>query len=296
MNKLSQVALAAVACCITSLAQADTTYSANFSLEGGFLPALRTGRPSLDGPDSLPGTWAAPETATYHAEANSRDLLSSTVNPSTGAVEQTWGQQFHDADRLHYMGHPLSMGEAHARPIGPDAHTYAQAEVALGHLNAGVQLTDRQANADASASWSRGFTLDPHSSFTFSGLATVGITGGSSPLSTTTTFDSNSSFASLTLGDVYGRVRTTIGANIWGAASGLGNIFSYSVGPGGLLALTITNNGNSALTGSFNAGTYVDVSAPVPEPETWLLLLAGAGIVGFTARKRQPLKAIAAQA
>ncbi|WP_235581989.1 PEP-CTERM sorting domain-containing protein [Rhizobacter sp. Root1221] len=29
------------------------------------------------------------------------------------------------------------------------------------------------------------------------------------------------------------------------------------------------------------------MSAPVPEPETWLLLLAGAGIVGFTARKRQ---------
>lgn len=42
-----------------------------------------------------------------------------------------------------------------------------------------------------------------------------------------------------------------------------------------------------ALRGTFNAGSYVAVSAPVPEPETWLLLLAGAGIVGFTARKRQ---------
>jgi len=29
------------------------------------------------------------------------------------------------------------------------------------------------------------------------------------------------------------------------------------------------------------------VSPPVPEPETWLLLLAGAGIVSFPARKRQ---------
>ena len=286
MKTLSQVALAAMACCLTNLAQANTTYSAGFSL-GDTLPALRTGSPAFDGPDSLPGAWTDRDYG--HARVNSRELLSSTVNPGTGALEQTWGQQLQTADEHRSPGHPLSMGETIANISGPNdwTHTSARAEVAHYSLRAQVNLTDRQANADATASWSRGFSLDPHSSFTFSGLATVGITGDANPLATATTFDSNASFASLTLGDLFGRVRTTIGASIWGAAASLGNIFSYSVGPGGRLALTITNNSDIALNGSLNAGSYVAVSAPVPEPETWLLLLAGAGIVGFASRKQK---------
>ena len=298
MNKLSQVALAAVACCITSLAQASTTYSAGFSLEDSWLPALRTGSQNWDGPNSLPGEWTS--LSNVNAVANSRDLLSSSVNPATGAVENTWGQQNHSANR-HHSGAPLlAIGESYATILGPTDWSHTAATVSIGwhSMNAGITLNDRYANADARATWSRDFSLDAHSSFTFSGLATVGITGASNPLAAATTFDSNATFASLTLGDVLGRVRTTIGANIWGAASGLGDIFSYSVGPGGLLALTITNNGNSALSGTLSAGSYVavsapvTVSAPVPEPETWLLLLAGAGIVGFTARKRQAANAV----
>ena len=267
--------MAAVAFAVTSLAQANTTYSADFSL-GGDLPALRTGSQGFDGPNSLPGEWT--DRGVRHTTANSRDLLSSTGAPQ-------WDTQYSDHGRHSSVGQPLSMGEEQAHIVGP--HTFVYGQVAYSRLNAQVELTDRQADANATASWSRGFSLDPHSSFTFSGLATLGITGDSNPLSTTTTFNSNASFASLTLGDVFGRVRTTIGANIFGATSGLGNIFSYAVGPGGLLALTITNNSNLALSGTLNAGSYVNVSAPVPEPETWLLLLAGAGIVGFTARKQK---------
>lgn len=293
MNKLSQLVLATVACAVSSLAQADTTYSANFALQDS-LPLLRTGNPNWDGPNSLPGAWTSFNNV--DATVNSRDLLSSAVNPATGALEQTWGQQNH-SDNLHRTdGPPLTMGESQAHILGPNewTHTTAAASVNRTSLGANVTLTDRYANADARATWSRDFSLDAHSSFTFSGLATVGISGDSNPLSAATTFNSNDSFASLTLGDLFGRVRTTIGANISDVGSGLGNLFSYSVGPGGLLALTITNNGDSALRGSLNAGSYVAVSAPVPEPEAWLLLLAGAGIVGFTARKRKPVDATAA--
>lgn len=287
MNKLSKLVLASVACCITGLAQADTTYRAGFALPGN-LPALRTGHPAWDGPHSLPGTW---ESGGYSdATVNSRDLLSSTVNPATGALERTWGPHNYSDNMHRTSGHGLRMGTSHAHIYGPNAetHTTATAYVGWSSLSAGVTLTDRYANANARASWSRDFSLDAHSSFTFSGLASLGITGDANPLATTTTFDSNASFASLTLGDLFGRVRTSIGATIWDIGSGLTNIFSYNVGPGGLLSLTITNNGDSALRGSLNAGSYVAVSAPVPEPETWLLLLAGAGIVGFTARKPHP--------
>jgi len=287
LKKLSRLAVVSAACCITSLAQADTTYSANFTLQGN-LPMLRTGSPMWDGPQSLPGEWSSWNR--IDAAVNSRDLLSSGVNPASGALEQTWGQQNH-SDNMHRAGGPpLTMGESEAHIHGSNdwTHTTATASVDWRSLRSAVTLTDRYADADSHATWSRDFSLDAHSSFTFSGLATVGISGDSNPLSAATTFNSNDSFASLTLGDLFGRVRTTIGANIWDIGSGVSNLFNYSVGPGGLLALTITNNGDSALRGSLNAGSYVAVSAPIPEPETWLLLLAGVGIVGFTARKRKP--------
>lgn len=307
LNTLSHLALVALVSSVTSLAHADTSYSADFSLEGGWLPALRTGSPAWDGADSLPGAWTG--RSNFDAIVNSRDLLSSTVNPATGAVENTWGEQNHDANMHRAGGPPLAMGDTHAKILGPNdwSHTRAHSEVWWSRLSADVTTTDRPADADARATFSREFSLDAHSSFTFSGIASLDITGDANPLATTTTFDSNASFASLTLGDLFGRVRTTIGASIWGITSGLSNIFSYSVGANGLLALTITNNSDSALLGSVNAGAFVDVTpspvstssafsiaAPVPEPESWLLLLAGAGIAGFTAKKRKASDAVTA--
>jgi len=285
MKRLTHVAVSALMFCISSLVQADTTYSANFSLPGG-LPPLRTGSPYFDGPQSLPGEWGS--AIQIDATVNSRDLLSSTVNPVTGVLEQTWGPQNH-SDNLHRAGGPpLTMGESQAFILGPNdlTHTTAIASVGWTSLSAAVTLTDRYAEADARATWSRDFSLDAHSSFTFSGLASIGITGEANPLAAATTFNSNDSFASLTLGDLFGRVRTTIGANLWNFGAGPNNVFSYGVGAGGLLALTITNHSDSVLRGSLSAGSFVTVSPPVPEPKTWLLLLAGAGIVGVTVRKR----------
>ena len=286
LNKLSFV-VAALACGITSFAHADTTYNAGFVLQDGRLPFLRTGSPSFDGPHSLNGAWVG--YGNIDATANSRDLLSSTVNPVTGALEHTWGPSNH-SDNMHRAGGPpIFMGESNAYIYGPNdwTHTNATAYVGWSSLGASVGLTDRLADANTRATFTRDFSLDAHSSFTFSGFATIDIVGDANPLSAGTTYDSNGSFASLTLGDLFGRVRTTIGATIWGVGAGLSDIFSYSVGPGGLLSLTITNTGDTALLGSVNAGSYVNVSPPIPEPETWLLLLAGAGIVGYTARKRK---------
>ena len=296
MNKLTHVVLAALVCGSASLAHADTTYSADFTLEQGGLPALRTGSPTWDGPNSLPGAWV--NQSRFNAIVNSRDLLSSTVNPNTGAVENSWGQQNHSDNMHHSGGPPLAIGDTVAYIYGPNdwSRTSAHARVGYSTLHANVTLHDRPADADASAFFERDFSLHAHSSFTFSGIATVDITGDANPLAALTTFDSNTSFASLTLGDLFGRVRTTIGASIWGIGSGLGDIFSYNVGPNGLLALTITNRSDAALEGRINAGSYVAVAAPVPEPEAWLLLLAGAGIVGFTARKRQRAEPLPAAA
>jgi hypothetical protein len=51
------------------------------------------------------------------------------------------------------------------------------------------------------------------------------------------------------------------------------------------LVLTLTNTGEQALTGQLNITGQVDIvsTAPIPEPETWAMLLAGLGLVGLQA-------------
>jgi hypothetical protein len=90
----------------------------------------------------------------------------------------------------------------------------------------------------------------------------------------------------MTFGDLLGRARTIIGASVWGGNSIFADI-AYTMRADGLMSMTITNNSDATLLGRLNAGTYVDLSPPIPEPETWLMLLAGAGIVGAASRRRQ---------
>lgn len=57
---------------------------------------------------------------------------------------------------------------------------------------------------------------------------------------------------------------------------------SYEVKASGTLT------GGSSLPGlSFVGANYTLTAAPVPEPETYALLLAGLGVVGFVARRRR---------
>jgi hypothetical protein len=53
----------------------------------------------------------------------------------------------------------------------------------------------------------------------------------------------------------------------------------------GTYTLTLTGS-NSAAIGSYGGNIAVSVAAPVPEPETYTLLLAGLGVLGFIARRR----------
>ncbi|WP_056665758.1 PEP-CTERM sorting domain-containing protein [Rhizobacter sp. Root1221] len=288
MKTFAHVALAALAFGSASLAQASTAaYSANFALEGG-LPRLLTGNPNFDGPDSLDGRWTT--IGTQNAEVRSRDLLSTSIDADTGAVVQNWGNTNYSANKNRSSGPPLSMGQsvAHVPGAGQVSQTSAFAGVNYDRLTAQVEQNTLLSESTAAATWQRGFSLDAHSSFTFSGIATLGLGGDAGPLDAITTFDlgAGSSFASLTLGDVLGRVRTSIGATISDMQAGLGNIFSYSQGPNGLLSLTITNNGDSELRGSLTAGSYVSVAAPVPEPEVWASMLLGLGLMGSVLRKR----------
>jgi hypothetical protein len=54
--------------------------------------------------------------------------------------------------------------------------------------------------------------------------------------------------------------------------------------PQGILVGSLNSNGH--LIGTDDSGQFDLVPAPVPEPETYAMLLAGLGLVGFAARRR----------
>ena len=70
---------------------------------------------------------------------------------------------------------------------------------------------------------------------------------------------------------------TAQSGNVW-------NIYSYTVTGTGHDTLTFAALGtNDTLGGSLDA---VSLTAAVPEPSTWALMLGGMGLVGFSARRR----------
>lgn len=278
----SILALAVVASCLSPLAHASADYSARFELTEQRLPTLLTGT-GMDGPDSIAGQWTSP---------NRTDAVVET--------RATAGGPLNHSDNMHAAGGPpLQMGETRAQVYGAVSPATGTAAVHYTNLGANLQMPTSDATGFARATWTRDFSLDAHSSFTFSGLASIGISGDASPLDASTVFniDTVQSFASLTLADAADRVRTSISATISSLFTGsLSDIFAYSIGPNGLLSLTISNHSDSALTGTLGAGSYVNVAAttvaaPVPEPAAMLSMLVGVGFVGAAARKRLRAKA-----
>lgn len=67
---------------------------------------------------------------------------------------------------------------------------------------------------------------------------------------------------------------TTVGCS--GAATSVPEDGSYKLLPGVLHAYKVS------------AADLAGYTAPVPEPESWAMLMAGLGLIGFTARRRQP--------
>jgi hypothetical protein len=285
-------------------AHASSHYSAGFAMTSGNLSVLRTGNPMFDGDRTFTGSWT--DGGTPHARTLTTDLASYSVGAG-GAIVPVWGAFGYDENRgIGGLG-PLSFGESHAFGCGlpggacaSGSYTASSASIFHDGMAARVTVNERAAQVDTEAMWSRGFSLDAGASFTFSGLATVGITGDDALIGlgqrVSTDSDAWMTVSSFTFGDALGRARTTLGASVWGANSVLTGI-SYLLQPDGLMSMTITNNSGAALLGRINAGSYVDLSPPIPEPATSLMLAAGAALVAGAARRRgRPAVASAAAA
>jgi hypothetical protein len=289
--RLKICALAILALGVSGLAQASGSYDAGFTLLGGRLPNLLTGSAMDDPSVPAPGSWV--QGAVRNAWVSTADLLpGSDGTPDWGNAQ--YGPGMHNAGNA-----PTSLGEIHSRTYSGFAETYGSASVYWDKIGAGITLQGDAGRGTAEASWTRNFSLDAHSSFTFAGLGSLGITDPlGAPLNAATSFALNAdqSFASLTLADAADRVRTSISASIFGL-SGIGSgFFSHATDANGLMSLTISNPYDTAISGSLQAGTYVNMlsfggapslASPVPEPSTYLTLVLGLGIVGAVARRKR---------
>lgn len=283
MKRFAVAAFAGLTMAFSSAAWANGAYKAELNFDQG-LPGLRTGSPTLDGMyANVDGDWTT--LGRRQASATARDqvgydasghaVYSSTYNGTTSG-------------RRNYQNAWHTLGEMVAFNPSLDYRGWGDATIDAWEITATGGHRDEGVRVDTAATWARDFALGAGESFSFSALATLSILGDVAALDTTSWFgvDITNSFASLVLADVADRVRTSLTAAITSPFSGdLGNVFGFSVGADGRLSLTVTNTTASVMTGTLGAGSYVNVSAPVPEPATTALMLLGLGVVGSAARR-----------
>lgn len=280
MRKFAAALVAGLVIGWSSFASADTNYTAQLTLVGDRLPDLRVGSSALDGPHNIDGDWAGFGIPT--ARAFTRDQTG--VDASNDA---TWSDWYGSADLHRYGGDPRRMGEAIGRSPQLDRNASAEASVYLTSIHAKGFENGLGAEVEASAGWIREFSLNAGASFTFAMLCVLDVIGDAAPLDIESSFtvDPNSSFASLSMLDMLGRVGAQLTATINGiTGDALMDILSFDFGPGGLMSLTLNNTTGGVISGSLGAGAYVSVSAPIPEPGMWLMLAFGLAVIALGRR------------
>ena len=160
-------------------------------------------------------------------------------------------------------------------------------DLAGDFLGFNITLTNGNKFVQTGLDLTFGFNLVANPTITYSALsAGFTIPGGSTPSQTAGSYHENGT------GDFeYGLV--------WGGGPGGGNaaanpVLSFTIGGTGLTLASLQQNAflqffaADILSGTTGNTGAVDASVPgIPEPETYAMMLAGLGLMGFVARRRK---------
>jgi hypothetical protein len=281
--------IALAACGLAGMARADDV-SVDFQLDP--LTGLSTDGSSSPGtvgqwitPNSFYGSTTASHTWADRSTSYREISFGSGNLPGSAVGTQPFGNYSRGVDAVE--------------PGAPSAHV----TVAPGQLHAEVSRPKEGEYADVYLDWQRAFTLEANSSITLSGLLTLDST---MPLSPTARYgttpnprDSIANSATLSFRDNaswgWGNGITII-ANLLnqdprdvrspflGITPGPDD-FAYSADPQGHLSLTLFNRSNQSIFGSFEILFLASVDQmPIPEPSTWLAMLAGLAVLAWRYR------------
>lgn len=257
--------------CACAPAHAQSSYSSSFTVVQWLpVPVDRT----------APARWT--DNVPFRSVAiQTRDQIGSEIDPATGERSPVWGDWHAAFDNEH-----ASVTQA----LGVDTVGEVQIAYPFGRsMSSTIDVPAAGGEAHAYALWDRGFELDAGASFTFSGIAHLGISGDTAALDLVTTalVDDRLSFAVLSLADRDSRVGFTLAASLdFVSSNGFPDTFSYSFGPDGLVSLTITNHTYRTVHGTLRAASTIDVAVvAVPEPQTYALWLAGIAVLGLGRRR-----------
>lgn len=160
----------------------------------------------------------------------------------------------------------------------------------FSHLNTIVKVENTSRNSAASIVSNAGSVL----TFTLTGV-TQTLTSSASHTFNASIFDGMNNFAG-TSGEAYTFASLFTDSASYSAPStlalfsGVGNLHAGLNGVSSSAVNGISGNTRSLVLPSFDGYAKVtyNYTAPVPEPETYAMLLAGLGLVGATSRRRKP--------
>ena len=161
------------------------------------------------------------------------------------------------------------------------------AQATVGNTPQVLDLSDGSGFfGDTFAAGNNGATFDDHFTFTVEGTTGWNLDAIISSISRSA--DTGLDITGLSLYNATGNALITAGTRV---ETGTGAIDVWTLSSDSLAAgnyyLAVSGNLVSDTSGAFGGAVMMSPTAPVPEPETYGMMLAGLGVLGFLARRRK---------